>query len=61
MKESNPKRTEQKLNNVIDVWKRLDPEAVFAEFTNETFVTKVDPSFSTREKLKENAFTSPSG
>ena len=31
----------------------MDPEAVFAEFTNETFVTKVDPSFATREKLEE--------
>lgn len=49
----NPKKTERKLNNVIDAWKRLDPEAEFAGFTNEAFATKVDPSFATRLQLKE--------
>ena len=53
MKSGNPRRTEQKLNNAIDACKRLNPEAVFAGFTNEAFATKVAPSFATRAKLKE--------
>jgi len=50
---SNPKKTEQKLNQLIDAWKRLDPTAEFAGYTVEAFEAQVDSSFASRAKLKE--------
>jgi hypothetical protein len=51
--QSNPKKYETKLNNLIDAWGRIDPEAVFAGFTLEAFKEKVQASFSARAMLKE--------
>jgi len=46
-----PNITEKFLNDVVNAWEELAPDASFAGFTLAQFKTKVKPSFDTRTEV----------
>ena len=51
MPKSNPKRTAQRLQKVIDAWGTLRPAKSFAGLTLDQFKTQVQPSLADRDQL----------